>query len=115
MLTTVKVVMRGLRTQVVESRFVVEKSSLQVVSPYSLQLKNDSAIANFGVPDYGGSLVDNQVYPAHHEKEGSSINFSPFDGHTNNNKPFKSNSSTRPTILLIDRGGGGRGREGQRE
>ncbi|KAL6546191.1 Vacuolar-sorting receptor 6 [Orobanche minor] len=113
--TTVQVVMMlvmmGLRSDhvvVVESRFVVEKSSLRVVSPYSLQSKHDAAIANFGVPDYGGSLVGNLVYPsAHHdgneEEEGSSLGCSPFHGN-NNNKPFKSNSSTRPTILLLDRG-----------
>ncbi|KAL6567169.1 Vacuolar-sorting receptor 6 [Orobanche gracilis] len=89
----------------------VEKSSLRVVSPYYLQSKHDAAIANFSVPDYGGSLVGNLVYPAHRQKElGSSLGCSAFNGNNNNtnnnnnNKPFKSNSSNRPTILLLDRG-----------
>ncbi|KAK4487974.1 hypothetical protein RD792_003713 [Penstemon davidsonii] len=78
----------------VESRFVVEKSSITVLSPYDLRSKHDAAIANFGVPDYGGSMVGTLVYP----RNGSS-GCSPFDG----DNPFKS-KSTRPTILLLDRG-----------
>lgn len=76
------------------ARFVVEKSSISVLSPYSLRSKHDSAIGNFGIPDYGGSMVGSVVYP---EKGSNGCN--PFEG----DKPFKSKSS-RPTVLLVDRG-----------
>ncbi|KAK9268214.1 hypothetical protein L1049_010657 [Liquidambar formosana] len=78
----------------VDGRFVVEKSSISVLSPYSLRSKHDSAIGNFGVPDYGGSMVGSVVYPS----KGSS-GCEPFEG----DKPFKPRSS-RPNILLLDRG-----------
>ncbi|CAN1841763.1 Vacuolar-sorting receptor 7 [Linum perenne] len=38
------------------SRFVVEKSSISVLSPLNLRSKHDSAIGNFGIPDYGGYM-----------------------------------------------------------
>ncbi|KAF2289259.1 hypothetical protein GH714_032530 [Hevea brasiliensis] len=75
-------------------RFVVEKSSISVLSPLSLRSKHDSAIGNFGLPDYGGFLVGSAMY---HEKEG--LGCQPFDG----DKPFRS-KTPRPTILLLDRG-----------
>lgn len=78
----------------VEGRFVVEKSSISIVNPFAMRSKHDAAIANFGVPDYGGSMVGTVLYPA----KGAS-GCSPFDGE----KPFKSTSS-RPVILLVDRG-----------
>ncbi|XP_044497330.1 vacuolar-sorting receptor 6-like isoform X1 [Mangifera indica] len=76
------------------ARFVVEKSSLSVLSPLSLRGKYDSALGNFGVPDYGGFLVGSVVYP---EKGASGCEA--FEG----DKPFKSKFPT-PTILLLDRG-----------
>ncbi|XP_076890695.1 vacuolar-sorting receptor 7-like [Bidens hawaiensis] len=79
-----------------EGRFVVEKSSISVLSPDNLRSKHDAAIGNFGLPDYGGSMVGTVVYP---RKPASSYGCSKFDG----DRPFKSNSS-RPTILLLDRG-----------
>ncbi|KAJ0703335.1 putative EGF-like calcium-binding domain, PA domain-containing protein [Helianthus annuus] len=79
-----------------EGRFVVEKNSISVLSPESLRSKQDAAIGNFGLPDYGGSMVGTVVYP---QKPASSFGCSRFDG----DKPFKSNSS-RPTILVLDRG-----------
>ncbi|XP_047308009.1 vacuolar-sorting receptor 6-like [Impatiens glandulifera] len=75
-------------------RFVVEKNSISILSPSDLQSKHDGAIANFGVPDYGGSMVGSVVYA-----DKGSTGCKPFDG----DKPFKS-KSTRPTILLLDRG-----------
>ncbi|KAK3003160.1 hypothetical protein RJ639_018926 [Escallonia herrerae] len=78
----------------VEARFVVEKSSISVIAPYDLRSKHDGAIGNFGVPDYGGSMVGSVVYA---EKGSSGCN--PFDG----DKPFKSKSRL-PTFLLLDRG-----------
>ena len=81
---------------VVEGRFVVEKESISVLSPSDLRYtRHDASIGNFGVPDYGGSMVGSVVYP----QKGSN-GCSSFDG----DKPFKSKSS-RPIILLLDRGG----------
>ncbi|KAI9401057.1 hypothetical protein POPTR_001G075600v4 [Populus trichocarpa] len=74
--------------------FVVEKSSLRVLSPMSLRSKHDSAIGNFGIPDYGGYLAGSVMYP-----DKGANGCQPFDG----DKPFKSKGS-RPTILLLDRG-----------
>uniref|UniRef100_A0A2P2K590 Uncharacterized protein MANES_16G058100 n=1 Tax=Rhizophora mucronata TaxID=61149 RepID=A0A2P2K590_RHIMU len=75
-------------------RFVVEKSSISVLSPLSLKSKHDSAIGNFGVPDYGGFLVGTVVYP-----EKGAHGCRPFDG----DKPFRSKSPL-PNIVLLDRG-----------
>ena len=79
----------------VSGRFVVEKSSITVLSPHKLRSKHDGAIGNFGLPDYGGFLVGSVVYP-----EKGSHGCQPFEG----DKPFRFRSS-RPTILLLDRGG----------
>ncbi|EEF25529.1 hypothetical protein RCOM_1789310, partial [Ricinus communis] len=78
----------------VYGRFVVEKSSISVLSPLSLRSKHDSAIGNFGIPDYGGFMVGSAMYP---DKGASGCQA--FDG----DKPFRS-KSPRPTILLLDRG-----------
>ncbi|PKI70952.1 hypothetical protein CRG98_008685 [Punica granatum] len=79
----------------VYGHFIVEKSSLKILSPISLRARHDAAIGNFGVPEYGGLMVGSLVFPA---KESTGCQ--PFDG----NKPFKSKTS-RPHILLVDRGG----------
>lgn len=78
----------------VYGRFIVEKSSITVLHPLSLSSKHDSAIGNFGIPDYGGSMVGSVVYPG----QGAS-GCEPFEG----DKPFKTKLH-RPTILLLDRG-----------
>ncbi|KAM7272108.1 hypothetical protein ACFE04_031322 [Oxalis oulophora] len=78
----------------VAGRFVVEKSSIRVLSPASLRAKHDSAIGNFGVPDYGGYLIGSVMYP-----DKGVFGCEAFDG----DKPFKS-KFPRPTILLLDRG-----------
>ncbi|CAL1402551.1 unnamed protein product [Linum trigynum] len=75
-------------------RFVVEKSSISVLSPSSLRSKHDSAIGNFGTPDYGGYMLGSVVYP-----QKGSLGCQPFEG----DKPFKF-KLPRPTILLVDRG-----------
>ncbi|GFZ05929.1 similar to VACUOLAR SORTING RECEPTOR 6 [Actinidia rufa] len=77
------------------SRFVVEKSSITVIAPHDLASKHDGSIANFGVPDYGGSMVGSVVYA-----NKGSFGCNPFDG----DKPFKSKTHL-PTILVLDRGG----------
>ncbi|KAI4311794.1 hypothetical protein MLD38_036660 [Melastoma candidum] len=79
----------------VRGRFVVEKSSIKVITPPALRAKHDAAIGNFGVPQYGGSMLGSLVYPGK-----DSFGCEPFDG----DKPFKS-KSFHPKILLLDRGG----------
>ncbi|KAG7963785.1 hypothetical protein I3843_09G135000 [Carya illinoinensis] len=91
----VLVLISVLENHEVGARFVVEKSSITVLSPMSMCSKHDGAIANFGVPDYGGYLAGSLVYP-----DKGSKGCEPFEG----DKPFKSKSS-RPNILLLDRGG----------
>lgn len=78
-------------------RFVVEKGSISVISPEHLRSKHDGAIANFGVPNYGGTMTGAVVYP---QKGSSGCN--PFEG----DSAFKS-KSFRPVILVVDRGGMG--------
>ncbi|KAF2616280.1 hypothetical protein F2Q70_00010497 [Brassica cretica] len=46
-----------------EARFVVEKNSLSVTSPESIKGTHDSAIGNFGIPQYGGSMAGTVIYP----------------------------------------------------
>ncbi|KAH0986148.1 hypothetical protein GBA52_013325 [Prunus armeniaca] len=79
----------------VHARFVVETGSISVLYPMSLSSKHDGAIGNFGLPDYGGSLVGAVVYP-----EKGSNGCEAFEG----DKPFKSRNS-RSTIAVLDRGG----------
>ncbi|RWR79051.1 vacuolar-sorting receptor 1-like protein isoform X1 [Cinnamomum micranthum f. kanehirae] len=77
-------------------RFVVEKSSLHVKSPDSLKGVYESAISNFGVPQYGGRMIGTVVYPKANQKACKI--FSEFDN------SFKSMPGAMPTILLADRG-----------
>jgi len=79
----------------VGARFVVEKSSIAVLSPLSMRSKRDGSIGNFGIPDYGGFMLGSVVYP-----EKGSTGCQAFEG----DKPFKA-KFPRPTILLLDRGG----------
>ncbi|KAL1320986.1 hypothetical protein AAHE18_14G096900 [Arachis hypogaea] len=79
---------------VADGRFVVEKSSITVLSPHTMKAKHDGAIGNFGVPNYGGFIVGSVHYP-----DKDSHGCKPFEG----DKPFKIHSY-RPTILLLDRG-----------
>lgn len=78
-------------------RFVVEKNSLKVTSPNSLKGVHECAIGNFGVPQYGGTLVGTVIYPKANQKACKS--FEDFD------ISFKSKSGGLPTFLLADRGG----------
>ncbi|KAG2685015.1 hypothetical protein I3843_10G102100 [Carya illinoinensis] len=78
----------------VGARFVVEKSSIAVLSPLNLRSRRDGAIGNFGIPDYGGFMVGSVLYP-----EKGSNGCEAFEG----DKPFKS-KFPRPTVLLVDRG-----------
>ncbi|XP_041023146.1 vacuolar-sorting receptor 6-like [Juglans microcarpa x Juglans regia] len=91
----VLVLISVLENHEVGARFVVEKSSITVLSPMNMHSKRDGAIGNFGVPDYGGYLAGSLVYP-----EKGSNGCEAFEG----DKPFKS-KSCRPNVLLLDRGG----------
>ncbi|XP_008792241.1 vacuolar-sorting receptor 1-like [Phoenix dactylifera] len=77
-------------------RFVVEKNSLKVTSPESLKGIYECAIGNFGVPQYGGTMVGIVVYPKANRKACQS--FDDFD------ISFKPKPGGFPTFLLVDRG-----------
>ncbi|MQM09101.1 hypothetical protein Taro_041965 [Colocasia esculenta] len=78
------------------ARFVVEKNSLKVTSPDSLKDVYECAIGNFGVPQYGGTMVGVVLYPQSNKKACKS--FQDFD------ISFKSKPGGFPTFLLVDRG-----------
>ncbi|KAG8066230.1 hypothetical protein GUJ93_ZPchr0004g40201 [Zizania palustris] len=80
---------------VASARFIVEKNSVRVLSPQSLRGRHEAAIANYGVPDYGGRLTGVVLYPDAKLANGCK----PFGKTT-----FKSRSG-RPVVLLVDRGG----------
>ncbi|KAK2966878.1 hypothetical protein RJ640_028888 [Escallonia rubra] len=77
-------------------RFVVEKNSLKVTSPDSLKDVYECAIGNFGVPQYGGTLVGTVIYPKVDQKACKS--FSDAD------VSFKPKPGGLPIFLLADRG-----------
>jgi len=57
------IVMLLLMISSVLGRYVVEENSINVIAPYSLRGKRNSSIGNFGVPDYGGTMIGKLVYP----------------------------------------------------
>ncbi|KAJ8461096.1 hypothetical protein OPV22_034022 [Ensete ventricosum] len=77
-------------------KFVVEKNSLKVTSPDSLKGIHECAIGNFGVPQYGGTMVGIVAYPKANRKGCQS--FDNFD------ISYKSKPGGFPTFLLVDRG-----------
>ncbi|XP_030942422.1 vacuolar-sorting receptor 3-like [Quercus lobata] len=77
-------------------RFVVEKNSLMVTSPDKIKGKHDSAIGNFGIPQYGGSMAGTVVYPKENQKGCKR-----FDGF---GISFQAKSGSLPTFVLVDRG-----------
>lgn len=78
-------------------RFIVEKNSLKVTSPDSLKGVHESAIGNFGVPQYGGTMVGSVFYPKSNQKGCGS--FDDVDG------SLKKKPGGIPIFLLADRGG----------
>ncbi|XP_039016117.1 vacuolar-sorting receptor 1-like [Hibiscus syriacus] len=76
-------------------RFVVEKCSVIVMSPESAKGVYECAIGNFGIPQYGGTLVGTVVYPT--ANRGAC---QVFDNATS----FKSMPGGFPTFLLLNRG-----------
>ncbi|OAY79951.1 Vacuolar-sorting receptor 1 [Ananas comosus] len=77
-------------------KFMVEKNSLRVTSPKYLKDVYESAIGNFGIPQYGGTMLGVVVYPKANQKGCKS--FEDFD------LSFKSKPGSLPTFLLVDRG-----------
>ena len=78
-------------------RFLVEKNSLKVLSPESIKGNYDSAIGNFGIPQYGGSMAGTVVYPKDNRKGCQKFEDSGIS--------FKSKPGALPTFVLVDRGG----------
>ncbi|OWM64787.1 hypothetical protein CDL15_Pgr028504 [Punica granatum] len=78
------------------ARFVVEKNSLRVTSPDKIKGTYDSAIGNFGIPQYGGSMAGAVVYPKENQK--GCKEFSDFG------ISFQSKPGALPTFVLVDRG-----------
>jgi len=79
------------------ARFVVEKNSLKVTAPDDLKGTYECAIGNFGVPQYGGTMVGFVAYPKANKKACKS--FDDFD------ISYKAKPGAFPTFLLVDRGG----------
>lgn len=80
----------------IESRFVVEKNSLRVTSPDSIKGTYDSAIGNFGIPQYGGSMAGTVVFPKDNRKGCKEFSDSGIS--------FKKKPGALPTFVLLDRG-----------
>jgi hypothetical protein len=74
--------------------FMVEKNSLTVITPESLKGTYQSAIGNFGVPQYGGTLSGVVVYSKVNSKGCDKFP----DGY------FRSKPGAWPNFALIDRG-----------
>ncbi|KAJ3693500.1 hypothetical protein LUZ60_008980 [Juncus effusus] len=72
--------------------FIVEKNTVKVISPEEIKGEREAAIANYGIPSYGGTLTGVIIYPD-----------SKTTGCNDFGTTFKSKSG-RPVILLIDRG-----------
>ncbi|KAL1545385.1 Vacuolar-sorting receptor 2 [Salvia divinorum] len=77
-------------------RFLVEKNSLKVTSPDSLKGVYESAIGNFGVPQYGGTMTGSVFYPKSNQNGCSSFE----DVETS----LKKKPGGIPIFLLADRG-----------
>ncbi|CAL9104261.1 unnamed protein product [Musa textilis] len=91
---TVSMAMTAAAFSFVSGRFVVEKNSVRVIRPEHIRGRHDAAIANFGVPHYGGTMVGVVKFP----DKNTTTACNAFNG-----TPFKSRSR-RPVILLVDRG-----------
>ncbi|KAI7745633.1 hypothetical protein M8C21_033479 [Ambrosia artemisiifolia] len=77
-------------------RFVVENINLKVTSPDSLKGSYKCALANFGIPRYGGTLRGLVKYPKENQDACNSFNDVSF-------KP--DNPGGLPVFVLADRGG----------
>lgn len=80
----------------VSCRFVVQEQSLKVTSE-SLKGTFSSAIANFGIPQYGGSMSGILVYQGGEKAQGCARALQ--------GTSLKTGTGELPKILLVDRGG----------
>ncbi|KAL6574475.1 Vacuolar-sorting receptor 1 [Orobanche minor] len=78
------------------ARFVVEKNSLKITSPDSVKGVHECAIGNFGVPEYGGTMVGTVLYPKSNQKACKSFE--------DVGVSFKHKPGGSPIFLLADRG-----------
>ncbi|KAI3788596.1 hypothetical protein L2E82_01367 [Cichorium intybus] len=77
-------------------KFVVEKNSLKVTSPENLRNTYESAIGNFGVPQYGGTLSGSVIY--------SKTNQNACGNFTDDIPSTAKKPGSRPVFFLTDRG-----------
>lgn len=75
-----------------------EKNSLMVTSPTALRGRHDSAIGNFGIPQYGGSMAGAVVYPKGNSDACEAFNVGRKE------HLFRTKPGALPSFLLIDRG-----------
>ena len=80
-------------TAAVTARFIVESHSLFITAPEGIKGEYESAIANFGLPQYGGSLEGMVLYP----KADSQLCSQP-------DPVSRGGPGELPQILLVDRG-----------
>ncbi|KAL8141052.1 hypothetical protein V2J09_007073 [Rumex salicifolius] len=83
-------------TRVCLGRFVVEKNNVRVTSPNWMKDVYECAIGNFGVPQYGGTMVGTVFYPTGNQKACK-----PF---SSSDVSFKSKAGGMPIFVLVDRG-----------
>ncbi|XP_042022526.1 vacuolar-sorting receptor 1-like [Salvia splendens] len=76
--------------------FLVEKNNLKVTSPESVKGVYECAIGNFGVPQYGGTMVGSIFYPKSNQK-----GCKPFK---DSDVSWKNKPGGIPVFLLADRG-----------
>lgn len=75
----------------------MEKNNLKVTSPESMKGVYECAIGNFGVPQYGGTMVGSVFYPKSNQK--GCKHFMDAD------VSWKNKPGGIPVFLLADRGG----------
>ncbi|CAI5929857.1 unnamed protein product [Closterium sp. NIES-64] len=85
----------GSSVAVARASFIVQTHSIQITEPKSIRGTYDSAIANFGVPQYGGTLTGVIVYLQNNKAGCTKLSKS---------EAFKKGVGQRPTILMVDRG-----------
>ncbi|KAL8509283.1 hypothetical protein ACS0TY_016471 [Phlomoides rotata] len=77
-------------------RFVVEKNNLRITSPEFLKGTYECAIGNFGVPQYGGTMVGSIFYPKSNQKGCRKFQDADIS--------WKNKRVGIPVFLLADRG-----------
>eukprot|EP00243_Klebsormidium_subtile_P000648 TRINITY_DN110_c0_g1_i1.p1 TRINITY_DN110_c0_g1~~TRINITY_DN110_c0_g1_i1.p1 ORF type:complete len:634 (-),score=210.48 TRINITY_DN110_c0_g1_i1:256-2157(-) len=90
------VLLLGLWASLCSARFIVETHSIRVTAPTELKGTFDSSIANFGTPNYGGSLSGVVVFP--------SVDQDACTGFADGGYNFKTQAGQLPKIVLVDRG-----------